>query len=160
MGLNFDGFPHFKDNVASRMSADDRERAAYWSDPARMKADPKQATTEIIRARMPGYFFDRAKSLLVSQPMKASDFDFDMGEWVFRDIEARSLDLAKMAPAFSGPVLVLHGRQDPTGESAPLALQRYYRNSRLVFVEQCGHYSWVEQPDKVLAEVSGFLSSK
>ncbi len=158
VGLNFDGFPQFMDNVSSRLCAADRELVAYWSNPARMKADPKQATTEIIRARMPGYFFDRTKSLLVSQAMKASDFDFDMGEWIFRDIEARGLDLAKMEAAFSGPVLVLHGRQDPTGESAPLALQRYYKNSDLVFVEKCGHYSWVEQPEKILAVVGEFLA--
>ncbi len=158
VGLNFDGFPQFRDNVASRMSAEDRERAEYWGDPARMKADPKQAVTEIIRARMPGYFFDRGKSLLVSQPMKASDFDFAMGEWIFKDIEARGLDLAKMETTFAGPVLVLHGRQDPTGESAPLSLARHYRNCKLVFIEQCGHYSWVEQPEKVLAAVSEFLA--
>jgi len=60
--------------------------------------------------------------------------------------------------SFSGPVLVLHGRQDPTGESVPLALASYYGKSRLEFIEKCGHYSWVEQPEKVLAAVGEFLS--
>ncbi len=160
IGLNFEGFPQFMDNVTSRLCAADRELAEYWSDPARMKADAKQATTEIIRARMPGYFFDRKKSLLVSQAIKASDFDFAMGKWIFKDIEERNLDLAKMAAVFSGPVLILHGRQDPSGESAPLALARHYSNSTLVFVEKSGHYSWVEQPEKVLAAIGGFLARK
>lgn len=158
VGLNFDGWPQFRDNVTSRLCAADRELAAYWGDPERVKADPGRATTEVIRARMPGYFFDREKSLAVSQVIKPSDFNFAMGEWIFKDIDARGLDLAKMAPAFSGPVLIVHGRQDPTGESAPLALARYYRGSRLAFVEKCGHYSWVEQPEKVLAAVGEFLA--
>lgn len=158
VGLNFDGLPQFMDNVSSRLCAADRDIAAYWSDPARMKADAKEATTEIIRARMPGYFFDREKSLLVSRAIKPSDFDFAMGEWIFKDIEARDLDLAKMKNAFRGPVLIVHGRQDPTGESVPLALERHYPGSRLVFVEKCGHYSWVEQPEKVLGAITGFLS--
>lgn len=158
VGLNLDGFPQFMDNVSSRLCASDRELVAYWSDPGRMKADAPGATTEIIRAYMPGYFFDRKKSLLVSQVMKASDFDFEMGEWIIKDIENKKLDLAALTPAFAGAVLILHGRQDPSGESAPLALQRYYRNSRLVFVEKCGHYSWVEQPEKILAAVGEFLA--
>ncbi len=148
------------DNVTSRLCAADRELVEYWSDPARVKADPRQATTELIRARMPGYFFDRRKALPVSQAMKASDFDFAMGEWIFKDIEARELDLAKMKNAFPGPVLIVHGRQDPTGESVPLALERHYAGSRLVFVEKCGHYSWVEQPEKVLGAIGEFLSSR
>lgn len=158
IGLNFDNFPQFKDNVASRLCAADVEIAEYWSDPARKQADPKQATTEIIRARMPGYFFDRKKSLQVSRVIQASDFDFAMGEWIFKDIVARDLDLARMKRAFSGPVLIVHGRQDPSGESVPLMLERYYPGSRLVFVEKCGHYSWVEQPEKVLAAIAAFLS--
>ena len=160
IGLNFDGFPQFNDNVTSRLCASDRELAEFWSDPARMRADPKGATTEIIRARMPGYFFDRKKSLLVSQTMKAADFDFAMGEWIFKDIVKRKLDLARMDALFSGPALILHGRQDPSGESAALALERYYHDSKLVFVEKCGHYSWIEQPEKVLAAIGEFISLK
>jgi len=157
VGLSFDGVPHFIDNVSSRLCAADRELVEYWSDPVRMKADAKGATTEIIRAYMPGYFFDRKKSLLVSQVMKASDFDFAMGEWIYKDVVARDLDLAKMKGAFSGPALILHGRQDPSGDSVPLALASHYQGSQMVFIEKCGHYSWVEQPEKVLGAIVGFL---
>ncbi len=159
VGLKFDGVPQFIDNVSSRLCAADRELAEYWSDPARMKADAKGATTEIIRAYMPGYFFDRKKSLLVSQVMKASDFDFEMGTWIFKDVVARDLDLALTKVAFSGPVLIVQGRQDPSGESVPLALANHYKDSQLVFIEKCGHYSWIEQPEKVLGAIGEFLAS-
>jgi len=158
IGLNFEGLGQFMDNVTSRLCASDRELVEYWSDPGRMKADPQHATTEFIRARMAGYFFDRKKSLRISQTMKSSDFDFAMGDCIFKDIIGRKLDLAKMESAFAGPALIIHGRQDPSGESAPLALKHYYKNSKLVFVEKCGHYSWIEQPEKVLDAVGAFLS--
>ena len=62
MGLNWDGLAQFEDNVTAKLWASDLQLYEYWSDPARMKADRQQAFTEIIRARMPGYFFDRKKS--------------------------------------------------------------------------------------------------
>jgi proline iminopeptidase len=96
MGLNWEGLPQFQDNITARLWASDLELLEYWNDPKRMKADPKQAITETIRARMPGYFFDRKKSLLVSQTMKACDFDFAAGEWIWQDISKRKLDLAKL----------------------------------------------------------------
>jgi proline iminopeptidase len=157
MGLNWEGFPQFEDNVTSRLWASDLQLLEYWNDPVRMKADPQTAITETIRAKMPGYFFDRKKSLLASQNMKSSDFDFEMGEWIYRDTINKKMDLAKMAAKFDGPVLILHGRQDPGGESVALSLARYYKNTRLVFVEKAGHYSWIEQPEKILSSVSEFL---
>ncbi len=65
-----------------------------------------------------------------------------------------------MSPEFTGPVLILHGRQDPLGESIPQALLSYYKKSKLVFVEKCGHYSWVEQPEKVKESIKTFLDGK
>ncbi len=160
MGLNWEGLSQFNDNVTAKLWASDLELYEYWSDPARMKFDRQQAITEIIRAIMPGYFFDRKKSLQVSQTMKASDFDFELSDWIYKDVLNRKLDLAKMENKFDKPVLILHGRQDPAGESVALALGQYYKNSKLVFIEKCGHYSWIEQPDKVLSLISEFLAVK
>jgi proline iminopeptidase len=160
MGLNTDAFPHFMDNIASRLRPSDIELFDYWNDPARAAANPKHALVERIRARMPGYFFDRKKSLLVSQAMKDSDFDFEMGDFIWQDMDKRKLDLAKMAADFANPVLILHGRQDPLGESVPQELAKYYKNSELGFIEKCGHYSWIEQPEKVFPAVKDFLAGR
>lgn len=158
MGLNWEGNRVFEDNVMSRLNASDQQSLDYWKEPARMKADPQRAITETIRAMMPGYFFDRKKALLASQEMKPSDFDFELGEWIYKDTVDRKLDLAKLPVRYQSPVLVLHGRQDPTGESVPQALARHYAKSRLRFIERCGHYSWMEHPEKVLAAVAEFLT--
>ena len=158
MGLNTDMFSHFIDNITSKLRASDLELFEYWSDSARVAENPKHALVERIRARMPGYFYDRKKSLLVSQVMKDSDFNFEVGQWIWEDVFKRNLDLAEMEPNFDEPVLILHGRQDPLGESVPQELSRYYKNSKLVFIEKCGHYAWVEQPDIVFSAINEFLS--
>ncbi len=158
MGLNWDGGHVFRDNVRSRLHASDLESLTYWSDPACMKSDRHRAITETIRAKMPGYFFDRAKGLVARQDVKSCDFDFEMGEWIYKDTIDRKLDLAKLPVRYQGPVLVLHGRQDPTGESVPQELARHYPRAQLRFLEQCGHYSWMEHPDMVLAAVTEFMT--
>lgn len=158
MGLNWEGLRTFDDNITSKLQASDLEVVEYWSDKGRLKADFQHAVTEIIRAKMPGYFFDRKKALLVSQTMKDSDFDFSMGDFIYQDVAARKLDLAKMKNTFENPVLIVHGRQDPGGDAVAMVLERYYPKSKLVFVEKAGHYSWIEQPEKVLAAIVEFLS--
>ncbi len=160
MGLNTDVFGHFGDNITSRLQATDLELFDYWSDSGRVTLDPHHALVERIRARMPGYFYDRKKSLLVSQTMKDADFNFKMGEWIWRDIEKKNLDLTTMKSNFHKPVLILHGRQDPLGESVALVLSKYYLNAKLIFIEKCGHYSWIEQPEKIHTSIKEFLSKR
>ncbi len=159
-GLNDDYAGHFSDNITSRMLPQDLWVYNYWADPARMNADKQHAITEIIRSMMPGYFFDRKKSLLVSQIIKDSDFDFETGALIEKDIAKRQLDISKIKPGFKGSVLILHGRQDPVGESVPQKLAHYYSKSTLIFIEKAGHYSWIEQPEKVLTAIVEYLSPK
>ncbi|MDD4052293.1 MAG: alpha/beta hydrolase [candidate division Zixibacteria bacterium] len=156
-GLNMDLFAYFLDNIMVRLQPADIEVIKYWDDSAIMAQDPQKAQVEQIRAMMPAYFYDRNKSLLVSEPMELTDFNFDVGRWIFADIGKRNLDLTKMGLSYDKPVLILHGRQDPMGESIPQIVSRFYAKSKLVFLERCGHYSWVEQPEPFYAAIKDFL---
>lgn len=160
LGFDFGVFRYFNDNIKSKLHSGDLELLKYWSDSSRAALNPKHAIVETIRAKMPGYFFDREKALLVSQNMKDSDFNFEMGNWIWRDIEKNYSNINQTKSNFDKPVLVLQGRQDPLGEFAAVNLSHYYKKSKLIFVERCGHYSWVEQPEKVLSSIKEFLSIK
>ncbi len=159
LGFDFKVYRHFSDNIMSRLHPGDLELLKYWSDSTRMAADKHHAIVETIRARMPGYFFSREKALLVTQTMKDSDFNLDLGDYLWDDMYKRSLELLQKDSNFDKPVLILHGRQDPLGESVAINLSNYYKNSNLVFIEKCGHYSWVEQPEKELSAIKEFLTN-
>jgi len=159
MGVDFSTFKYFNDNITSRLHPGDIELLKYWSDSSRVALDPKHALVETIRAKIPGYFFDRKKALLVSQNMKDSDFNFEMGRWIWKDIEKNYLNLSNTMSNFDKPVLVLQGRQDPLGELNAKNLSNYYKNSKLLFIERCGHYSWVEQPEKVMSAINEFITN-
>lgn len=160
MGLNANVFSYFSDNINSRLCPSDIELLEYWSDSARNAQDPHHALVERIRARMPGYFYDKEKSKIVSSVIQDADFNFSVGQWIWRDVDKRNLNMSKKENHFNNPVLILHGRQDPVGESVPQELSQYYKNSRLIFIEKCGHYSWIEQPDKVISLIGSFLKSE
>ena len=157
MGLSLGVFAHFSDNINSKLLPSDLELSEYWSDSTRLAQDPHHALVERIRAMMPGYFYDRKKSLLVSEPMKDSDFNFEMGDWIWKDIIKSYSGISEKGSKFDKPVLILHGRQDPLGESVPQFLNGYYKNSKLIFIEKCGHYSWIEQPEKIYSSLVEFL---
>jgi len=159
MGLNWDGLESFEDNITSRLHPEDLEKVAYWSDKNRLKANRQHAITEIVRAKMPAYFYSRQKSLEISETICDSDFNFSMGRFIYEDAVKRKLDLTQMGNPFSHPVLIVHGRQDPGGDGVAYILRDYYAKSQMVFIEKAGHYAWIEQPEKVLSAIETFMAA-
>ena len=154
MGLNLNAFSYFSDNIRSRLCSTDLDFVNYWSDSSRYSQNPSYAIFQIVKAKMPGYFYDREKSLQVTQTMKKDDFDFGMGQWIWKDIFTNNYDIQQSDLEFHKEVLILQGRQDPLGESVAISVNKYFENSTLKFIEKCGHYSWIEQPKFVKKEIA------
>ena len=106
---------------------------------------------------MPAYFYDRKNSLLLTQKMKPEDWNIDVWWFIWDDID--KIDLSELSRSYNKPVLVLHGRQDPVGELIPYIVSQTYPNSKLVFIEQAGHFSWLEQPEIFKNDIISFLNS-
>jgi proline iminopeptidase len=58
--------------------------------------------------------------------------------------------------SITGPVLVIHGRQDPIPLESSEAAARAM-GARLVAIDDCGHVPYVEQPAALFAAVDGFV---
>ena len=140
---------YFFDNIWCRLSSVDILNYNFWEEKARNWANKNHAITEIVRAMIPGYFYDRAKSLSVSQIISDDDFNFETSSLIEKDIKENDIGLSNDKTKYPGDVLIIHGRQDPLGESIPLRLKRSYNKSKLIFIEKAGHYSWIEQPEQV-----------
>ena len=66
-----------------------------------------------------------------------------------------TFDFSKEAYALNIPLRLIHRRQDPVGEGVPVLLNERMKNSKLTFIEKCGHFPWIDQPTeffKVLRE--------
>lgn len=146
--------PKFNANLEARFSAEEKLRIKEWSDPERMKADRKRAVLEITKAKTPAYFADRTKAALLIDPMDDQSFN----DAVFWGVvmQMMALDLRAGLEKVKAPVLVIHGKQDPL-ESAE-EVHATFPGSKLVLIENAGHFPWLEKPDEVNGAVGGFLA--
>ncbi|WP_431479239.1 alpha/beta fold hydrolase [Massilia eburnea] len=119
---------YFEDNIHSRLLPSDLEAEAYWMDPQRHKDSSRLVSVERLRAILPAYFYDRKNSLAFHQ---------DLG-----------------APGVKNELM---GRQDPIGETTQYQIRDACRTARLVFVEQSGHFPWLEQPAAFYRSINSFL---
>jgi len=70
------------------------------------------------------------------------------------------IDLIRQLKKVSAPTLIVVGDDDPM--TSPMAAQRLHlclRNSKLLLIEKCGHFPWLEQPREFEARVPEFLEA-
>ncbi len=149
----------FSDNMKARMSVDDLNAQAYWSKPDIYAKDPARADFELMRAMLPSQFYDRAKAheaIATFKPVKESS-NPDFGEQVSTAFDQGAPARIESLKNLDIPALILHGRQDPMPESIALENQGLLKGSRLVWLDRCGHWAWIEQPAAVEKAMFEFL---
>jgi proline iminopeptidase len=152
-GPTLKAVPKFNASLEARFS--DEEKAAIKEWTGKLKDEHAKAVFEITKAKTAAYFADRSKAKLLID---------DMNEGSFRDTvfwaivpQMMALDIREGLDKVKAPVLVLHGKQDPLESAAEV--HETFPGSRLVIVENAGHFLWLEQPEKFYAALDQFLSA-
>jgi proline iminopeptidase len=57
-------------------------------------------------------------------------------------------------------VLIVQGRQDPTGDNTAEEIHALLSASVIRYINQCGHFPWIEQPEKFKAIIAEFLAAQ
>lgn len=156
-GMDLGFFSYFVDNILARLSSWERAAYAYWSDPARVAADPDRARREQVAAITPGYFWDRGPVPAFSDGLEQW-FTPSVERLILQSMVAQPYNVRDAMRSFTAPTLIVQGRQDPLGDGLAVELAGVVPNASLTFVDRAGHFSWVEQPDAVFEPIRKFLA--
>ena len=146
----------FGDNIHSRLRPEDEEAQRYWKEAAKQGISGDKIAIESVRAIVPGYFFDRAKALAFAAQLKESSYHHDVNTGLMADL-ARSYDLRPGLHAVDRPVLIIEGHQDPVGDKTAEDIHSAIKSSTLVYLDKCGHFPWLEQPDAFRRAIASFM---
>ncbi len=138
------------DNVRLRLTPAERaamDRALETGDIAAM-----------IVPSAPGYFYDRQKGIEFAAQFRPESFHLDAMAVMNADMHAPEVDLKNALGKVDRPVLVITGRQDPFDPAIQDEIAAAARKPRLVYIDRCGHFPWIEQPDDFFRAVSDFLN--
>ena len=75
------------------------------------------------------------------------------------DLQKIKFDCAKPLSSFNKPVLIIQGKEDIVNKNIALKAHEVLKNSKLVFIDKCVHYGWLDKPDEYFSEINKFLSS-
>lgn len=103
------------------------------------------------------YSPENINQLNLRKSQKAAIKGFKIWEIFKEQVFMKPYDLTKALRKISCPTLILHGDVDPIPFVAAENLKAAIPSSKLIRMDQCGHFPFVEQPESFLKEVTGFL---
>jgi proline iminopeptidase len=147
----------FTDNITARLRPEDVEARRSWESPDKRGGDPEKAALGAMKAILPGYFFDRAKALAFAAELKDGSFHPAVNSWLMADLN-KSYDLRAGLQKVDRPVLILQGHQDPVSDKTADDIHALLSGSTLHYINKCGHFPWIEQPEEFRRALSEFLT--
>ena len=148
----------FNDNIHMRLRSEDVEAERYWSEAPKRGVNPDKAALEQVRAITPGYFFDRTKGLAFASQLPDRTLTLQVNTLLFGDM-AKGYDSRPGLRQLDRPVLIVQGHQDPVGDKTAEDIHAAIKSSTLTYVNQCGHFPWLEQPDEFRRILAEFFTS-
>jgi len=148
----------FGDTLAGRATPEERAALAKWNEPATMAADPDRARQEQLRIRFPAYFYDREKAAAAWPAFATVPYAPATFRTLMTDLQREKFDLRAGLAQVRCRTLVVHGRQDPIPASVVYEIREAMPQLELRFLEKCGHFPWIEQPEATALVLRTFLA--
>jgi proline iminopeptidase len=108
---------------------------------------------------LPAFFFDREKGAAFATGFPPGQLHVDVSQLLGAEMMRPGADLRPQLKNFVRPALLVNGRQDPIDARMAYETHLALKGSQLQFINRCGHFPWVEQPQKFFEIVGKFLES-
>ncbi|MDR3696731.1 alpha/beta hydrolase [Mucilaginibacter sp.] len=131
-------FRYFLDNITMRLQPEDLKEIAVCDSMKR----------PIIKAILPGYFFDRKRALETKARLNLDDYNAKAENLTWPAYAADENKRVDALKNYKGKVSIIQGRQDPVGESTAYEIKELMPQTNIHFIEKCGHFPWLENDDQ------------
>ena len=143
-------------SILARLSASEADSLDRWNN--RIAGGDTTFHAKLHRglALAPAYVYNRKLIPLIAERLTQSNMRINGMVW--NDLQKIQFDCHEKLKSFAAPVLIIQGKQDIIEEKIAFKAKQAFKNSRVVIIDKCSHYGWLDQPEAYLAEISRFLA--
>lgn len=143
-------------DVTSRLSEKQRDSLTYYS-VIISQGDTSHATA-LKRGKLLAHAYLYNKKYLPQIAERLTQGNSRINSLLWTDMRLNKFDTKTEMKDFKKPVLILQGRNEVAPVSVAEKAHEVLPNSKLVIMDKCGHYGWLDRPDIYLSEVRNFLA--
>lgn len=129
----------------------------YWNDKIEKGDTSHAARLGRGRAMAPAYVYDQKYVPIIAERLTQGNSTINGLLW--DDMQKINFDCKDKLKSFKNPVLIIQGKEDVISNQIGELAQKTLPNSKLILLENCRHYGWLDAKEKYFGAVNSFLKS-
>jgi len=155
-GIDLDLLKYFRQNLQMALSQTERDAFKYWDSVVNGENPSNEAKYNRAKYLASAYLYKKELIPTLAKRLAQGGVE-EINSLVFKDLFDNKFDCREALKDFEKPVLIIQGRQDPIGAGTAYEAHEALKTSKLVFINESGHYSWWEQSDAFVEALHEFL---
>ena len=143
--------------IEQNLSKIEKDSMNYWD--AKIEKGDTSYTARLGRGRAmaPAYVYDQKYVPIIAERLTQGNSTINGLLW--QDMQKINFDCAAKLKSFKNPVLIIQGKEDVISNQIGELTQKTIPNSKLILLENCRHYGWLDAKEKYFGEINSFLKS-
>ena len=155
-GIDLDLLSYVSKNINARLTPQQQDSASYWSQKINNGDTSYFARWQRAKVLANAYVYDKKYALPIAERLTQSDLR--VNNLIWQNMQKIKFNCAPKLSTFTKPVLIIQGKQDIIEEWTSQKANKILKNSKLVILDHCVHYGWLDNRDMYLSEVEKFIS--
>ena len=143
--------------IERNLSKAEKDSLDYWNDKIEKGDTSHAARLGRGRAMAPAYVYDQKYVPIIAEGLTQGNSTINGLLW--DDMQKINFDCAAKLKFFKNPVLIIQGKQDVISNQIGELAQKTLPNSKLILLENCRHYGWLDAKEKYFGEINSFFKS-
>lgn len=156
-GIDLELTSYVGSNINSKLTPAQLKEVNYWSKKINDGDTSYNAKWKRAIALAPAYLYDKSNASIVAKRLTQTKSDINSLIW--QDLQKIKFDCAARLASFNKPVLIIQGKQDIVERKTAVKAHNTLKNSKMVFLDKCVHYGWLDRREAYLSEVEKFIAS-
>ncbi len=144
-------------NFLSRLSEEEADSLSFWRTRIAMGDTTSQAQRKRAQFMAPAYVFNKCYTEEIAE--RLTQGNMRLNRLVWEDLLRINYDVKDAISNFPEYTLVIQGRNDIIPEELAMTADSVLPNSKLVLLDSCGHYGWLDRETRYFFEVYQYLNS-
>jgi len=142
-------------SVNDKLSKKENDSLKYWNNKIDQGDTSYFARYRRGMALAPAYVHNKNNIPIIAERLTQGNSVITGLVW--QDLDKIKFDCAPNLKNFNKPVLIIQGKEDIIMLQTAEYAHKVLKNSKLVIVDHCVHYGWLDNPQVYFKEVNSFL---
>ena len=156
-GVNMNFRSYLADRINNNLTKAQKDSLNYYQ--KKLDAGDNSVRTIYKRASFLANAYVYYKGNAPTVAARLPQIDFKINSLVIQDLDKIKFNYLNKFPDFKQPVLIIQGKNDIISVETAEEIKQTFHNSKLVLLDNCGHYGWLDRKDLYMRAIGTFLNN-